>query len=134
MPISDVASDIEGNGKPGGDKTHDHETGEVDFVHVFGVEEEVGYAYVFAKIARHHGKKNNPAQEEDLISSDIIDEQLNREGVNEGSPKGKNACHRSTVFLKIGLFLHLASLRPKRGRLTFSPAKLGWGEAKGSTI
>lgn len=83
MPVGDVASNVECSSKPGDHHTHNKEACEVYFIKVLRVQEEVGYAKVFTKIAGDHCKEYNPAEDEDLVALKIVEEQLYREGVED---------------------------------------------------
>jgi len=72
VAIRNVTGNVESHGKTGSKNTHDHEAHETDFVEVFRIEKEVRDAQVFTKVTGNHGKKNKPAKNEYMISSEVI--------------------------------------------------------------
>jgi len=61
--------------------TDDEKTGEVHLVQVFGVEKEVGDAQVLPEVAGYHGKQDDPAQHKHMITPEVVEQQLQREGI-----------------------------------------------------
>lgn len=65
---------MERGAKPCYGESDNEETGEADLIEVFGVEEQVWNAQVFPEISSDHRKKNDPAQDQDVVTLYIIKE------------------------------------------------------------
>jgi predicted ribonuclease toxin of YeeF-YezG toxin-antitoxin module len=74
------------------------EAGKVDFVQVFRVEKQIRNAEVFPEVAGDHGKQDGPAKQEDLIPLEIINQQLNGEGVEKGREQTGEPNHRDRII------------------------------------
>jgi hypothetical protein len=83
VPIIDIAGNVESGGKPGRTQAHDEETGEIYLVKIFGIKKEVGYSQVLTKTSRYHGEKYDPTQQQDKIAFYVVQEKLNRKGIND---------------------------------------------------
>jgi hypothetical protein len=73
VAIVDIAGNLEGRGKSGAGQPHNKEAGEINFVKIFRIEKEVGYAQVFTEAAGDHGKEYNPAEDEYMITLYVVD-------------------------------------------------------------
>src|SRR5436190_1925727 len=95
MAVVNVAGDMKGRGKAGDHRTHDKEALEVDLVEIFRVQEQVWNAEIFSETARDHCKENYPAQEQNLVPLQVVQQELNREGISDlRSKKIKPSQHR----------------------------------------
>ena len=60
------------HGKTRRAQTHDKEACEIYLVQVLGIKEQIGYAQVCSKPSRHHREQNDPAQQEHMVTLDVI--------------------------------------------------------------
>src|SRR5690606_27386464 len=81
------------HGESCGASPHDKKAGEVDTVEVLRIEEEIGNAEVGAEASGHHGKENDPAQQQHVVPLHIVYQQLNRKGVANGRKNGRHPAH-----------------------------------------
>jgi len=103
VSIGNVTSDVEGGCKSGCEQAHNKKAAEIYFVQILRVEKEVGDPQVFAEAACDHRKQNDPAQQQDLVASEVVKQQLDRKRVNEGFPEFYELRHKQNP-LKIRFF------------------------------
>jgi hypothetical protein len=78
---------VESHRKPCGKKAQPEKTHEVYLIKIFWIEEQIGDAKVFAKFSRHHGKKQNPANHQYNVSSEIVKQKLDRKRIEQLRPE-----------------------------------------------
>ena len=77
MTVRDIASNMERRNEPCTGDADDEKAGKVYFVHVFGIQKQVGYSEILSKVPGDHCKENDPAQHEHLVALEIVNQQLN---------------------------------------------------------
>jgi hypothetical protein len=85
---------VKGRGKSGCRHANDEKTGEVDVVLVFRVKKQVRNTQVLAEITGNHRKQNYPAKNQHLVALEVVQQQLNREGVERGNKKMIDPPHK----------------------------------------
>src|SRR5260221_2967422 len=93
VSVGNIAGDVEGGCKSGSEQPHNKKAAKIYLVKVLRIEEEVGDAEVFTETTRDHRKQNDPAQQQDLVASEVIKEQLYRKRVKERFPEFNESRH-----------------------------------------
>jgi hypothetical protein len=93
VAIIDVTGDVERHGKSRCAETHDKETGEVDFVEILRIKEQVGDAEIFPEASGDHCKKDDPAEQQHMITLYVVQEQLNRKRIGYNGKKRLDPAH-----------------------------------------
>ncbi len=83
MAVVDITGNVESSGESRRAQTHDEETGEIYLVKILRIKKEVGYSQVLPKTPGDHCKEYDPAQQQDKIAFYIVQEELNRKGIND---------------------------------------------------
>ena len=63
---------MKGHGKSRRAQTHNKKAREINFVEVFGIEEEIGYSQIFSEAARDHRKQYDPAKQQHVIALYVV--------------------------------------------------------------
>ena len=63
---------MKGHSKASRTHTHYKKTGEVNFVKVLRVKEQIGNAQILSETARDHCEENDPAHQQDMIALYIV--------------------------------------------------------------
>jgi hypothetical protein len=74
MAICDVAGNVKRRTEAGDGESNYKEAGKADFVKVFGVKKEVRNSKIFPEVSGDHCKKNDPAENQDMVTLYIIKE------------------------------------------------------------
>jgi len=95
MAISYVAGYVKSNGECGQRNTENEKAGKVDLIQVFGVKKKIRYAQVLPEVSGDHRKQDDPAQHQHVVSPEVVEQQLQREGIPERSKKMIKPSHRA---------------------------------------
>jgi hypothetical protein len=58
--------------KGGTSDTNNQKAGEAYAVQIFRIKKKIGYAQIFAKTSRNHGKKNDPAKQQNVVALNVV--------------------------------------------------------------
>jgi hypothetical protein len=83
VAIINIACDVERGRKTGDNHTHYEKTSEVYFIEILRVEEEIRNAQVFPETTSDHSKEYDPAKQQNLVSFQVVEEQLYRKRIGE---------------------------------------------------
>jgi hypothetical protein len=72
MTIIDIAGDVKRRREPGDHHTHDEEASEVYFVKILRVKKEIRNAEILSKAPGGHRKDDDPAEQQDLITFQVV--------------------------------------------------------------
>jgi hypothetical protein len=70
-------------------------------IKVFRVKKQVGDAHIPSKVTGHHSKQHNPKKHKNLIPFQVVEQQLNGEGVKKVIDESVYYSHRLSQFIQI---------------------------------
>jgi hypothetical protein len=98
------------HGKPSRAQSHDKEACEVHLVQILRIKKQIGNAQIRTKSSGHHREENDPAQQEYMVTLEVIQQQLNGKRISNDRKKGLDPAHQDNIS-KVTLFIDV----PERG-------------------